>query len=98
VVSTAIFIEREEVGHVYKVQQPVYFINEVLNESKTRYLLVQKLLYAILITSSKLRHYFDTYPIEVVTEFSLGDILCNKDANKRIIKWALELNPYTLDI
>jgi hypothetical protein len=37
VVSTAIIIEREEVGHVYKVQRPVYFISEVLNESKTRY-------------------------------------------------------------
>jgi hypothetical protein len=37
VVSTAIVIEREEVGHVYKVQRPIYFISEVLNESKTRY-------------------------------------------------------------
>jgi hypothetical protein len=37
VVSTAIVIEREEVGHVYKVQRPVYFISEVLNESKTHY-------------------------------------------------------------
>jgi hypothetical protein len=37
VVSTAIIIEREEVGHVYKVQRLVYFISEVLDESKTRY-------------------------------------------------------------
>jgi hypothetical protein len=37
VVSTAIIIEREEVRHVYKVQRLVYFINEVLNESKTHY-------------------------------------------------------------
>jgi hypothetical protein len=55
------------------------------------------LLYAILITSHKLRHYFDTYPIEVVTEFPLGDILRNKDANGRIIKWALELSPHSLE-
>jgi lipopolysaccharide biosynthesis regulator YciM len=80
VVSTAIVVEHEEVGHVYKVQQPVYFISEVLNKSKTCYSQVQKLMYAILITSHKLRHYFDTYPIEVVTEFPLGDILCNKNA------------------
>jgi hypothetical protein len=86
VVSMTIVVEREEVGHVYKIQQPVYFISEVLNESKTRNLQVQKLLYAILITSRKLCHYFDTYPIEVVTEFPLGDILHNKDANGRIIK------------
>jgi hypothetical protein len=30
-------------------------------------------------------------------ELSLGDILRNKDANGRIIKWALELSPYTLE-
>ena len=37
VVSTAIVVEREEVGHAYKVQRPVYFISEVLNESKAWY-------------------------------------------------------------
>ena len=37
VVSTAIVVECEEAGHAYKVQHPVYFISEVLNESKTRY-------------------------------------------------------------
>ena len=48
VVSTAIIVEREEVGNAYKVQRLVYFICDVLNESKTRYPLVQKMLYAIL--------------------------------------------------
>jgi hypothetical protein len=43
---------------VYPVQQPIYFVSEVLLESNTRYQLVQKLLYAALITSQKLRHYF----------------------------------------
>ena len=36
----------------------VYFISEVLSESKLHYPQVQKLLYMILITSRKLRHYF----------------------------------------
>jgi hypothetical protein len=97
VVSTAIVIEREEVELVYKVQQLVYYISEVLNESKTCYPQVQKLLYAILITSCKLRHYFDTYPMEVVMEFPLGNILYNKDANRCTIKWVLELSLYTLE-
>ena len=98
VVSTAIVVERELARHAYKVQRPIYFISEVLNESKTHYPQVQKLLYAILITSCKLRHYFEYYKIAVVTEFPLGDILLNKEANGRIIKWTIELGTYSIEV
>jgi hypothetical protein len=54
VVSTSIIVERQEDGHAYPVQRPVYFVSEVLSESKARYQPVQKLLYAVLITSRKL--------------------------------------------
>jgi len=37
VVSTTLVVEREEEGHALKVQRPVYFISEVLSNSKTRY-------------------------------------------------------------
>src|SRR5438105_10423081 len=42
VVSTAIVVERQEEGHIQKVQHPIYFISEVLNESKIRYHQVKK--------------------------------------------------------
>jgi hypothetical protein len=54
VVSTAIIVERQEDDHTYPVQRPVYFVSEVLSESKARYQPVQKLLYAVLITSRKI--------------------------------------------
>ena len=97
VISTAIMVEHEEAGHAYKVQRLVYFISVVLNEPKTRYPQVQKLLYAVLITSRKLRHYFEYYKIAVVTEFPLEDILSNKEANSHIIKWAIELDTYSIE-
>ena len=34
IVSIAIVVERSEEGHAYGVQCPVYFISEVLSESK----------------------------------------------------------------
>jgi hypothetical protein len=97
VISTAIIVERQEDGHAYPVQRPVYFVSEVLSESKARYQPVQKLLYAVLITSQKLRHYFQEYSITVVTDYPLGDILQNQDATGRISKWAVELGALNID-
>jgi ribonuclease HI len=48
-------------------------------------------MYALLITSRKLRHYFKEYSISVVTDYPLGDILRNQDATRRISKWAVEV-------
>jgi hypothetical protein len=41
VVSSAIVVERGEEGHAFGVQRPVYFVSEVLSESKIQYLAVQ---------------------------------------------------------
>jgi hypothetical protein len=97
VVSTAIVVEMQEDGHAYPVQRPVYFVSEVLSESKARYQPVQKLLYTVLITSRKLRHYFQEYSISVVTDYPLGDILRNQDATGRISKWTAELGALIID-
>ena len=37
VVSAVIVVERQEDGHALPVQRPVYYISEVLSETKTRY-------------------------------------------------------------
>jgi hypothetical protein len=97
VVSTAIIVERQEDGHAYPVQRPVYFISEVLSESKAHYQPVHKLLYAILITSRKLQHYFQEYLIDVVTDYPLDDILRNQDATGRLSKWAVVLGALNID-
>ena len=91
VVSAALVVEREEEGHTLKVQCPVYFISEVLSDSKTRYPQIQKLLYAVIITKRKLHHSFESHSVLVVTSFPLGEIIQNRVATRRIAKWALEL-------
>jgi hypothetical protein len=66
-VSTTLVVERAEEGQTYPMQHPVYFISEVLGPSKMKYPQVQKLLYAVLLTARKLRHYFDDHKVIVVT-------------------------------
>jgi hypothetical protein len=62
-------------GRVRTVQKPVYYVSEVLHEVKARYLETHKLLYAILVASRKLRHYFQAHKIVVVTSYPLRAIL-----------------------
>jgi len=45
----------------------------------------------ILITSRKLRHYFQAHKVKVVSSFPLGDILHNRDTNGRVVKWSVVL-------
>jgi hypothetical protein len=97
VVRTTLVVERVEEGCAYPVQHPVYFISEVLGPSKIRYPQVQKLLYAVLLTARKLRHYFDDQKVIVVTRFPIGDILHNKEVVGRTAKWACELRAHDIE-
>jgi hypothetical protein len=78
----------------HKIQHPVYFVSEVLSDSKTQYFHIMKLAYALLITSHKLSHYFQAHQIEVHTSSTLGKILNNREATEKIAKWAIELSMY----
>jgi hypothetical protein len=59
--------------------------------------MIQKILYGILITSRKFRHYFDAYNILMISDFPLVDILHNRDTTRRISKWVVELGALTLN-
>ena len=69
----------------------MYFISKVLSDSKTHYPQIQKLLYIVLIAKRKLRHYFKSHTVTVVTSFPVSEVVQNQDAMGRIAKWALKL-------
>jgi hypothetical protein len=74
-VRTTLVVECDEPNKVLKVQRPVYFVNEVLSDSKTRYPQIQKLIYAMLISKRKPMHYFNVHPIVVVSKYPLKEVI-----------------------
>jgi hypothetical protein len=96
VVSTAIVIKWGESDTNHKIQYPVYFISDVLSDSKTRYFQIMELSYALLITSHKLCQYFQVHQIEVHTSSTLGKILNNREATQKIAKRVIELSMYDI--
>jgi hypothetical protein len=51
VISIVIVVERNEEAHEYGVQRPVYYVSEVLTESKQCYPHFQKLAYGVFLAS-----------------------------------------------
>lgn len=53
-------------------------------------------MYALLMASCKLRHYFMGHEITMPLSYPLHTLMHNKDAARRIGRWAAELAPFDL--
>jgi hypothetical protein len=93
---SATLVQEKLEGQV-KRQAPIYFVSEVLSLSKKNYTEMEKALYAVLMASRKLRHYFQAYNIIVPSSQPLKDIMRNREATVRIGKWAAELNEFCIE-
>src|SRR3954447_1126880 len=61
VVSTTLVVERAEEGKVQCIQRPIYYLSMLLTKPQQRYPHYQKLLFAIIMASRKISHYFDKH-------------------------------------
>jgi hypothetical protein len=75
---------------------PVYFVSKVLGPSKKNYSKIEKVLYAALIASRNLCHYFQSYNIIVPSSQTLKDIIGNREATCKIGKWTTKLNEFVI--
>jgi hypothetical protein len=88
---------QEKLDGQVKKQTPVYFVSEVLSLTKKNYTKLEKVLYAVLMASRKLRHYFQACHIIVPSPQPLKDIMRNREATGRIGKWVAELSEFTIN-
>ncbi|XP_018463421.1 uncharacterized protein LOC108834587 [Raphanus sativus] len=75
---------REERGD----QKPIFYISKTL---------LEKLAYAVVTSARKLRPYFQSHTIVILTTFPIRTILHSPSQSGRLAKWAVELSEYDID-
>ena len=66
-------------------------------DAETRYLEMEKLAFALMVVSRKVRLYFHAYPIEVLTNYPLRQVLQKPKASGRLPKWAIKLGQFDVN-
>ena len=68
-----------------KVQKPVYYTSKALRGAERRYSLIEKLAFALITASRKLRHYFQAHVINVMTDHPLKKAMNKLEAAGRLM-------------
>jgi hypothetical protein len=90
---SAALVQEQTIEGVIR-QCPVYYVSEVLTPSKCNMTKLEKIAYAVVMSSRKLRHYFEAFKVRVTSDSGLGELFRNPEASVRITKWAAELSGY----
>ena len=75
-------------------QKPVYYTSRALRGAEGRYPLMEKLAFALITASRKLRHYFQAHVIVVMTDHPLKKSMNKLEAAGRLIQWAIKLSEF----
>ena len=78
------------------MQKPVYYTSRALRGAEGRYPLMEKLAFALITASRKLRHYFQAHVIIVMTDHPLKKVMNKLEAAGRLIQWAIELSEFDI--
>ncbi|XP_048622678.1 uncharacterized protein LOC106393842 [Brassica napus] len=72
-------------------QKPIFYTSRRMTGPETRYPTLEKMALAVVEAARKLRPYFQSHSVEVLTDQPLRTILQNTNRSGRLTKWAIEL-------
>ncbi|XP_075489543.1 uncharacterized protein LOC142528383 [Primulina tabacum] len=78
-------------------QRPVYYVSHALQGAELKYSEMEKIALALVMTARKLRPYFLSHPIVVLTNSPLGRIMTHSEVSGRMVKWTIELGEYDIE-
>uniref|UniRef100_A0A1J3HXG1 Retrovirus-related Pol polyprotein from transposon opus n=1 Tax=Noccaea caerulescens TaxID=107243 RepID=A0A1J3HXG1_NOCCA len=78
-------------------QKPIFYISKTLDDTETRYPTLEKLALSVVTSARKLRPYFQSHSVIVLTNLPLRTILHSPTQSGRLAKWAVELSEYDIE-
>jgi hypothetical protein len=76
---------------------PVYYTSKAFQGAEERYPAMEKLALALVIAARKLRPYFQSHKIIVLTNHPLRKAMKKPDVAGRLIQWAVELSEFDIE-
>lgn len=77
-------------------ERPIYFVSKVLKGEEIYYQNIKRLALEVVVTTRKLRQYFQGHTIIVKTNYPIKRILNKSDLAGRMMAWAIELSEYDI--
>lgn len=71
------------------MRQPMYFVSRILLDAETKYSLIEKTTYAVVVVARKLKPYFDAHQVIVLTDLPLEKSLDKIERLGRLAKSAI---------
>ena len=75
-----------------QIQKPIYYTSQAFQGEEAKYPRIEKLAFALIVASRKLRPYFQAHIILVMTDQPLRKAMGRPDIAGRMVQWAVELS------
>ena len=79
-----------------QVQRPIYFVSKVLQGPEVRYQTLEKPALAVVFSVRRLRHYFHSFSVVVMTDLPIQKVLKKPDVAGRMVKWVVEQSEFDI--
>jgi len=78
-------------------KRPIFYVSKSFSDAETRYPMMEKLALVVVTSALKLRPYFQSHPIIVLTSLPLRTILHSPTQSGRSANWAIKLSEFDLE-
>ncbi|XP_068486446.1 uncharacterized protein [Phaseolus vulgaris] len=89
--SSYVLVQEQDQG-----QKPIYFVSKALQGPETRYQSLEKAALAVVFSARRLRHYFHSFTVVVMTNLPIQKVLQKPDVVGRMVRWAMEFSEFDI--